>query len=183
MEDTGVEPALHGRPDPRLGPQRADGVADGFEVGHKVMTTSSAKPSCRATVSPVQRSASWPRNAAASTSTTSGCRVKPVSVRASWAMRHGSDTPEASTMTWSGDGSRRARRSSPAPRSSPMEQQTQPLVSAMAPKSLTSTPLRRCAVARRWFSSVVLPAPRKPPITPSGIWIIRRWALRRPRCR
>ena len=64
-----------------------------------------------------------------------------------------------------------------------MPQQTQPLVSAivspsreaisaasmaMAPKSLTSTPMRRVAVRSRWLTKVVLPAPRKPPITVSG---------------
>ena len=68
-------------------------------------------------------------------------------------------------------------------KSPPMPQQMQPLVSVsispsrdstssasmlIAPKSLTSTARRRPPASRRtWLSSVVLPAPRKPPMTVS----------------
>src|SRR5690606_2876150 len=101
------------------------------------------------------------------------------------AMRPGSDTPLASITIQSGCGLRSRTSISAASSPEPIEQQMQPLVRLMVcpscrdikrasmlmgPKSLTRTAMRRpLVVASRLLSSVVLPEPRKPLNTVSGM--------------
>ncbi|KAJ8135053.1 hypothetical protein OY671_011734, partial [Metschnikowia pulcherrima] len=104
--------------------------------------------------------------------------------RPTCAMRPGSDTPSASITIHSGAGSNASTRASASSRPPAIEQQTQPLATRITlsarcasrpasmstgPKSLTSTAARRSPEASAWFSKVVLPAPRKPPTTVSGM--------------
>ncbi len=93
-------------------------------------------------------------------------------------MSAGSATPLVSMTMWSGFGSRRSSVESVRSKSPSSEQQMQPLARLttpslapaissasmlIAPKSLTMAAMRRpSALARRWLTTVVLPAPRKP---------------------
>ncbi|KAG0916722.1 hypothetical protein G6F32_016492 [Rhizopus arrhizus] len=100
------------------------------------------------------------------------------------AIREGSDTPLASMTIHSGSGSSASTRASASSRPPAIEQHTQPFARritasarcatrpasiSIGPKSLTSTAARRRLVLSTWFSRVVLPAPRKPPATVSGM--------------
>src|SRR5271156_7071895 len=96
----------------------------------------------------------------------------------------GSATPLVSITMTSGRGSRRSRMASVRSRSPSSEQQIQPLLRLttppaapvissasmfIAPKSLTTAAIRLPpACASRWFTTVVLPAPRKPATSTTG---------------
>ena len=123
------------------------------------------------------RTAPFPAALPARSRGPSGCARRP------W----GSATPLVSITMTSGRGSRRNRPASVRSRSPSSEQQMQPLLRLttpsaapvissasilMAPKSLTTAAIRfPSACASKWFTTVVLPAPRNPATSTTGTGI------------